>query len=192
MAPHFDPWKSNLEEALIEQERFADQIDPEGPIYQWCAAQEIKALEKAGLKSGFDVLAAVAVCAQHGLAMPDWLARSYLKRYRAVQQLHVASWDDEGAFGRPYPRGAQVGAMRRRRLNRVKVANAVTEFVQGNPDSPLEPEWPRIGALVSKSDKEAQKLYSEALRMGPFVKPEILRARRMEKRPPRKLPKFRG
>lgn len=186
MTTNFDPWTSTFEEAVAAQEAHADSIDPDGPIYRWSAAQELLAIEKKGLHNGFDVLAAVALCALRGLVMPDWLARAYLERYRAVQQLRADSWDDDSAFGRPYPKGAQVGAMRRRRLNRIKVALEVKKFISMHPELPLDPEWTRIGQSISKSDKEAQKLYSEAVKLGQAAPIESYRARYRGKRAPRK------
>lgn len=185
----FDPWTASWEEAQAAHE---DTAGPEGAIFQWIAAQGLKNPEQNSEGDGFSVLAAVASCAMHGLVMPDWLARAFLRRYRAVQQLRVDSWDAPEAFGRPYPKGAQITAMRRRRLNRLKVALAVRQFVEMHPDAPLDPEWSRIGSLVAKSDKEAQKLFSEALKMGLAIEPSEIRSRQGYPRVPSKSRKVSG
>lgn len=173
----FDPWSATIEEAMVAQGEFDDQKSPEGPVFQWVAVQELKEAQKHGLKDGFDILKEVARCAQHGLVMPEWLARAFLRRYRAVQQLHAGSWDDDKAFGRPYPKGAQIAAMRRRIMNRVTVALEVRRFIENDPDAPLDPEWDRIGEMVAKSAKEAQKLHAEAVKMGLTSTPGVMRSR---------------
>lgn len=159
---NFDPWTASLESA---QEHHDEALGPAGAIYQWAAATKLIA-DKSRIENGdgFDVLQAVADCALHGLVMPDWLARAYLKRYRAVQRLHVASWDE--AFGSPYKKGAQIAAMRRRRNNRLAIWKAVTDFRNAHPGEPLDPYWESLGRQVGEGRTNAQKLYSEALRLG--------------------------
>lgn len=185
----FDPQTASLEEAQAAHD---ENAGPVGALYQWDAVQELNNYEKKAQRDGFDVLAAVALCALRSLVMPDWLVRDFLQRYRAVQQLRAGSWDDPESFGRPYPKGAQIGATRRRRHNRLIVANAVLNFVKMNPDAPLDPEWGRIGGLVSKSDKEAQKLFSEAVKLGLAMEPAEIRRRLGWPAVPSKLPKISG
>jgi hypothetical protein len=110
----FDPWTATLEEVL---ELPAD-ADGEIPVQhlQWMHARSIAAQQlKIERGDGFDVLQAVAACAIHGLVMPDWLVREYLRRYRAVQQCRVKSWDALEAFGRPYPKGTHIQRLRKDR-----------------------------------------------------------------------------
>jgi hypothetical protein len=185
----FDPWRATLPEA---EAAHRDSDGPVGAVFQWAAAQKLKEMQARESRDGFDVLWCVAECATHGLVMPDWLVAEYLRRYRAVQQLHVDSWADPQSFGRAYPKGAQVQAMRRRRVNRVKVGLAVTEFVKANPDKPLDSEWERIGEMVAKSDKEAQKLFSEAVASGLFVTAADLRRKLGWPSVPPKFRKVRG
>ena len=142
----FDPFAATFEEAQ-QRQALAGEPRPSGPLFQWFEAQRLTASRASVEKgTGFDVLEAVAGCALHGLAMPEWLAMAYLKRYRHVQMLHGDSWDAEAAFGKPYPAKSQVGAMRRRRLQRVKVWNIVAEFVKRQPETPIDALWQRFGA----------------------------------------------
>jgi len=82
--------------------------------------------------------------------------------------------------------------MRRRRDNRMKIALAVTKFVRENPSAPLDPEWDRFGAQVAKSGKEAQKLFSEALKQGLFESPSAIRRSLGYSAVPPKFRKARG
>lgn len=174
----FDPWTASVEDAIQAQSEVAEPLGPEAPIFRCAAARQLEAaLEHSDRASGFDVLHWVSLCAWHGLVMPDWLARAFLRRYRAVQLCLVDSWDAKEAFGRPYKKGAQIAAMRRRRLNRVAIANAVTTFVEMHPDKPLDPEWEAIGKKVGESPKNAQKLLAEAIEMGLAFRPSDIRKR---------------
>lgn len=187
----FNPWTASFEEAQAAQQE-AD--GPEGAIYQWSAAQGIlNAQADIAEPTGLDVLSMVAQCALRGLVMPDWLAKAFLARYRAVTQAYVDSWDHPAAFGRPYLKGVQVGSLRRRRSNRLTIALAISEFVKKNPTAPLDPEWERLGKLVHKSDKEAQKLLAEAIRIyGKPFDPKEIRKRMGWPPIPRKIQNFRG
>jgi hypothetical protein len=179
LSVRFDPFAATFEDAQSLQELTGDH-GPTSALYQWFEAQRLTA-GRVGIESGtgYDVLAAVADCALHGLVMPDWLARAYLKRYRQVQQLHVASWEADSAFGKPYPLNAQVGAMRRRRLQRHRVWIVVTDYVKRHPQSPMDPLWRvfdagpaetttvpydivKAAGQIGCSRSTAQKLYREA------------------------------
>ena len=188
----FDPWTATLEAAVEAQGQYNGVASYLGPIFLWEAVQRLKVIEAVHERSGFDVLEAVQLCAWHELIMPPWLASEVLNRYRAVQQLRTASWDDPAAFGRPYPKGAQVETMRRRRENRIKVGLAVTKFVKEHPTKPLDPEWTRIGGLIAKSDKEAQKIFAEALQLGVFSSPGVIREQMGFPAVPPKYRKVRG
>lgn len=163
----FDPFTATIEEAQCLQELSGQTVQPDTPILQWVEAQHIKA-DRARIEAGtgFDVLAAVAGCATRGLVMPDWLARAFLKRYRQVQQLRVASWDAEDAFGKPYPSKAQLGAMRRRRDQRFKVWEVVTDFVQRYPDAPMDPLWHAFGSKLSELATVPADFAERARRVG--------------------------
>lgn len=135
----FDPFAATFEEAQRLQDTWATD-GPEGPLFQWFEAQRLQAMRplvEGG--RGFDVLDAVAGCAWHGLVMPDWLARAYLRRFRQVQRLHVDSWDK--AFDRPYPKNAQLGAMQRRQMQGLAVWSVVTEYAKRLPGKPMDALW---------------------------------------------------
>lgn len=143
----FDPWSASYDEAERWQAAQGYDDGPGAPIYQWVAAQTLSAgREQIEHGTGFDVLAAVADCALHSLAMPPWLADAFLRRYRHVQRLRGKSWDDDAAFGVPYPGKAQIAAMRRRQALRLNVWNVVTDYVKAFPTAEIEPLFDSFGA----------------------------------------------
>lgn len=179
----FDPFEATLEEA----ERQPDAHAARGAVMQWAGAVEL-----VGRRGFYELnpLDGIAVCAMHDLVAPDWLARAYLRRYFAVRNCMIASWDD--AFGRPVPKGRQLAAMKRDRKNRVRVALLVTDFVKHHPTEPLDLLWQefdreqsqqpavaeRFSSAVRKMgvrSTKAQELFAEALHLGEGIDPRKLR-----------------
>lgn len=117
----FDPWSATVDDAVAADSSF--EIDgPEGPLFQWQAVQNISAMrERAEQGDGFAVLDAVSQCIRHGLKVPDWLARMFLRRYDAVLNCRAGSWDDAAAFGRPYPQRTEIALLRLRRIKRLEL-----------------------------------------------------------------------
>lgn len=62
---------------------------------------------------------AIGLCANHEIPLPDWVGEAFIDCHNKVASGEIKSWDD--AIGRPYPKGAQVAAMKRRHMNRVRV-----------------------------------------------------------------------
>lgn len=113
-----------IEQAWAAQEQFQKEggasADPTGPFNQWVKLQALDGWErayKAGNKNA--VLEAIADCALAGLALPDWLARAYLKAWRSVRHYKSKSWDE--AFGKPHASGANLNAMRKQREKSIAV-----------------------------------------------------------------------
>lgn len=192
----FDPWTAAWDLAVsLEHERgFA--VGPDGPMAQWLAAQQVKELRgriESAHGTGFDVLEAAATCALHGLAMPEWLAAAFLRRYRAVQQLRVGSWDDPAAFGPPYPKSAQLAALRRRRMSRLKVVEAVERAISAAPERPIDDDfWESVGKTIGEGKSSAQERHAEAVQMGLTERPKSIRARLNAKHCPARLRKLAG
>jgi len=118
-----------FEQALADDELFnGETADPTRPISRWFAMRNLDRLQRtvAQSKKGFDVLAAVRVCANCDLVMPDWLVREFITRYISVLSCSVKSWDD--AFGRPYPKGKHLAALRKALMNRSAVWVAVRKM----------------------------------------------------------------
>jgi hypothetical protein len=126
----------------------------------------------------------MAHCAMHELVAPDWLARKFLAGFYAVAHARAKSWDE--AFGAPFPKGAQLPAIRRRRKQRIEVALLTSDFVMRHPDLPMTALWglfskagrarteiePAIrerAGRIGVSKTVAQQLYAEALARGEAI-----------------------
>lgn len=185
----FDPWTASLEQASAQPNAY----EPQGAIAQWDGVQQLTANREQIVKgSGFGVLWAVALCATRGLVMPDWLASIFLQRYRAVQRLNVDSWDHESAFGRPYPKGKQLAALRRSRNSLIGVVNAVSDAISRDPERVIDTAfWEEIGQRAGEGKTRAQELHAQAVRSGWAVSPSArkskLLARPSNPTKPRKL-----
>ena len=134
----FDPWNSTFEEAWKASDEAALGEGPNAPIYQWLAAKTITGMKPATAHSGYAVLACVRQCANHDLVMPLWLAQEFIRRYDSVAQARTKSWDDEIAFGRPYPKGAQIKAIRANRLLQFKVLSEAKKMVDEDHNRPVD------------------------------------------------------
>lgn len=174
VASAFDPWTATREEARAAQVGCNDL--GAGPLMQWIFARKLMAKRELIEVDGGAVMDAVADCATVGLAMPDWLARAFLKRYDAVARARAISWDDSAAFGLPWPKGIHLAAVRRRQRNAIAIANLVTQFVLENPTEPLDAHWEEWGRLVGEGRTRAQEAYSAAVRAGIATDHKILRA----------------
>lgn len=164
----FDPWTASLEQAEAQP----NAHDPQGAISQWHSAQKLTAGRELIPKDGYAVLWAVAECAMNDLVMPDWLARAYLTRFRAVAHFFADSWDSEKSFGKPYPKGTQMSAKRRQRVNLIKVSLAVANAIDRDPERAIDAGfWEEIGKGVGEGKTNAQKLHSKAVRCGFAVPP---------------------
>lgn len=117
-------------EAILAANPKRDVADPTLPIYRHLARASIEAEEKRF--AGGDraaLMAAIRICATHNLAMPDWVARAFIRSYDDVLRCAVSSWDD--AFGRPTPKGSHLNARRKRRLFAPLVRMEVARLHEG-------------------------------------------------------------
>jgi hypothetical protein len=86
----FDPWTATLQEAL---EHFAGEEGISAEHMSYVFAFNIARRQESILAgSGRELLDVIATCAERGLAMPQWLADAFLRRYKAVRFHRAASW----------------------------------------------------------------------------------------------------
>ncbi len=181
MSGLFDPFTATLEDALAQPDAYAAQ---RGAVIRWGGAQQLIHGRERYERYPLD---GIAVCAIHALVAPDWLARAYLSSYRRYRDGKSTT----EAFGAPFKKGTQVAAMRHRRLERVRVANVVAEFVSRYPSESVDDLYAAGGATGSNratghlgefaarlgvGKTKAAQLHSEAVRMGITVSVDELRA----------------
>jgi hypothetical protein len=146
--------------------------DPTLPLYRWEALHRLDALQRQFSEGDkFALMQAIGVCANHGLVMPKWVARGYIKGYYAVLNCNTDSWD--GAFGRPYRKGFHLGKARLRRELRFAVRNRISEIRIAEPKTPIDDGlFERVGKEFGIGKTLCNRLYYEAERLIRSVFPE--------------------
>jgi len=161
--PQGSPWEwgeLSPEEVRQLSEMTKEDDGPEGLIFQYFAVRMVMSL-RPGIEagSGFDVLEAVAECARCGLVMPDWLARAFLKRYRAVSQFRAKSWDDPLSFGQPYPKGMNIGAKQKARVKGLGLYLRVKSLREKNPEVSLLKALETVGESMGIGKTLAEEYF---------------------------------
>jgi hypothetical protein len=170
-----------FELAQANQERFEalGGTGPAGPLFQWSAGIEIEKL-RGQFEAGdrWALFAAIRKCANHDLVMPDWVARGFIRGYDQVLNCKVGSWDE--AYGAPYPKGARIAALKRRRELRFAVFHAVKKLHEVDPKVyPIDAgTFEQVGRQRQFVDKDGEamgsatvgKLYYEAKRLLAFAR----------------------
>ena len=133
--------------------------DPTLPLFQWAALQDIEA-SRAVIErgDGFALLGAVRKCANHDLAMPEWLAKQFIRRYDRVLNCRAEIWDE--VFGKPYPKGTDINAMRKRRELGFAVWLEVQSILNQEPETTIDAGlFERVGERFKIGKSFADKLY---------------------------------
>ena len=135
----FDPWTSSFEDALKIQEELGYPSDPQTPVFQKAAVEYILA-NKESIESGdgFEVLACIRWCINHGLVAPIWLCKEFNKRYDSVLNLKAKSWDDDLSFGKPYKKGFNLNAAKKEKYKKFIVHAEVIRLLNSKPKPPID------------------------------------------------------
>ena len=164
-----------LPEAQAAQRAFelANAADPlassrtDGPFWQWVALRDLDFMRQRYEDGDHSVvLQAVHRCAQRSIPLPDWVAQAFVAGYNRVVNCRAKSWDD--VFGRPYPKGANLNALRKRRTIRFAVWNEVQRILMSEPDTAIDAGlFERVGKSVRLpvGKTEADKLYYQAAKV---------------------------
>jgi hypothetical protein len=188
----FDPWLATFEEAkALTDEAIADGAslgNPSLPLCQLEGAGKVRECEKllAQTNDRFYVVKAAMHCAQRDLVMPEWLANEFCASFYAVNGGAAGSWDDQNAFGRPWPKGAQLKAIRKRRMQRAKVGLVVRDLlretdVHGKVFPVGKEFWRIIGIVIGSTANEAQELYKKQFPTGTDM--DHIKRRRLKQSP---------
>lgn len=123
-----------LSEAQTAHEA-AGGLSRTGPLFRTVALETLAELErKFAAGDEWALVSALNECAVHDLVMPDWLAREWLRRSRAVMFYKAASWDD--VLPPIKPKGRKLAALRDEWVWALPVVQAV--HAATGPAVPLE------------------------------------------------------
>lgn len=163
----------SFDRALGEQRALQDRdpeaaMKPTAPIFQFAASQEIER-DRQLYESGdrYALMRAIYQCARTGLVMPSWVSDGFCTAWHKVNQAREKSWD--AVLGQPWPVGAQLRSIRRRRDERSQLRYALEiaapgEAWQGVP-KPTRQQLVEVGKVLGRSRPYVEKLYGkEALR----------------------------
>lgn len=135
------------------------------PISIWQALHDLDLEEQRYLEGDqVALLAAIEICAHHGLVMPQWVVRSFRKAYFKVIHFHASSWD--AAFGQPHRKGIHLERARERHLKQFQIYNRVQDIREREtPRPPIDDAlFERVGSELGFSKTVASELYYQAKR----------------------------
>ena len=107
------------------------------PMFQWYALNEIKKC-KITYDSGnkFSLMYAIKLCAEHKVAMPEWVAEKYIEAIQTLEAGRETSYDK--VFALPYPKGKHVKNIHERTITRMKVWGCVRQTKIDNPNIAID------------------------------------------------------
>lgn len=161
-------WELRLHEAMRETTRLieagATSGDPSLPVFvvasEWELEKERMRFERGDKMA---LLAAVRVCANHDMPLPEWASRAFIRAYDTILNCRIGSWDD--AFGRPYRKGVHLAALRKRRKLRMKVWLDVNAELKKSSRAVDESLFEDIGRPLGLGKTLTAEMYYEARNM---------------------------
>jgi hypothetical protein len=120
--------------------------------------------ERARFEAGdrMALFAAIRVCANFDLPLPEWASRAFIAGYDKVLNCRARSWDE--AFGQPYLKGANLAATRKRRTLRTAVWNDVMAAIKRDPERPVDESlFEEVGKAHATGKTLTAELYYEAV-----------------------------
>jgi hypothetical protein len=135
------------------------RCDPTLPEFRFLASLQLGSLRRA-FEAGHQrsLMAAIRVCANHDLPLPDWASKAYIHSYDQVLNARMKSWDE--AFGAPYPKGTNLAATRKHRILKSAVVTRVQAIRASEPGTPIDEDlFERLGAELHIGKTLASKLY---------------------------------
>lgn len=107
--------------------------DPKTPVMQHIANLQLSEMEKYCKEDKFYLFKAMALCAHHGLPMPEWVSKAFLSGFCKITLAQVEnSWD--AAFGRPYREGSKMPRLEEQRRLKFRVYDEVVKLRAKHPD----------------------------------------------------------
>lgn len=131
-----------LEEAIAANELALTAMpgrsasDPTLPLFQWFALSKLQILGQKFEHDSYLLMTAIRICANHDLPLPEWASKAYVKAYDEVNNARKKTWDE--VFGKPYAKGRNLNAIRKKRTCMFAVLNAVNAELQANPSTAID------------------------------------------------------
>lgn len=100
---------------------------------------------------------------------PQWLISQFIARRARVTDAHVVTWDDEEAFGRPWPSGTRLKSVRLRKRVKARIHHEVFSLVQADLSRSVNRIlFDEVGELrsVALSGSVVERLYYESVHEG--------------------------
>ncbi len=165
--PPSDEQRAALDEAMAATARIIAaqperKNDPTLPIYRLDALDRLEQ-HRLAFEAGnrFSLPTAIRICANHDLPLPDWASKAYIAAFDQVLNARAASWDE--VFGKPYPKGTNLAATRKRRTLKYAVALRINAVLGSEPHTPIdEALFERVGAEFHIGKTLAAALYYAA------------------------------
>ncbi len=129
-----EAWAFHLEEI---RQNPSMQFDPSSQFSRWCGLQKLLQLQ-IQFEHGdqLSLMRALRECARTGLPMPDWVAKNYILAFDTILNYRAKSWDE--VFGKPFPKGGNLNATKKKRDLKYAVLNDINAILQAKPDTPID------------------------------------------------------
>lgn len=162
-----------FEDALAELENFNEKRDGvrKNPVLVFMAFRDLDDCQSnyQASNNGCEILRGVKICATSDIVLPDWLADAFCNRYYEVVSRSVDSWDK--AFGKPFPKGKHLNAMRKEWNLSIRVYNEIRSILLALPDTPIDKSlFERVGAQFGLGATLAEEYYYSILKRFPKQK----------------------
>lgn len=131
---------------------------PAGPLHQAAARENLKSLKESfSAGNAMALMAAIRVCANHDLPLPDWASTAYIRAYDQVLNCRERSWDK--VFGKPYGR-RHLDDLRKRRQLLFAVYEKIRELLtQSNTD----PQRNGLNGRMAQASEAAARAIDKSL-----------------------------
>lgn len=106
------------------------------------------------------LLIAIWCCAKDKQPLPEWASKAFITAYESGVAGEAKSWDD--VFGKPYPKGSNLNAIKKRMEKRGALANRIRQLKIDDPSIAIdETLFERVGAEFGVGKTLASEFYYE-------------------------------
>lgn len=141
-----------------------EQFPYETPLTKEIAIRNLNTLSEA-FENGHKLalMAALNLCAQYYLPMPDWVSRAYCEAYQSVRRAKIKSWDE--AFGPPHAPGAHIDRIAKRNRDRFRVWHEAENMRTSEPKRSIDDSFfAELASRLALGQTVTRELYYEVKR----------------------------